>query len=171
MKDLIFFKVHQLKEKRKLRRSTLKELKKLDSRKLKIKRELQLRFKERELRFSERCTKLERMLKLRVKRGISSRIMPTLDQLSMLQLLEMVFHQIRRLINMKFNLRLYLLIRVYKNLAELCQIESLKIELVLIGLSSNSRRILPERRQLIWLLSKRLKLQLMLLLSNKRLKT
>lgn len=171
MKDLIFFKVHQLKEKRKLRRSTLKELKKLDSRKLKIKRELLLRFKERELRFSERCTKLERMLKSRVKREISSRIMQTLDQLSTLQLLEMVYHQIRRLINMKFNLRLYLLIRVYKNLAELCQIESLKIELVLIGLSSNSRRILLERRQLIWLLSKRLKLQLMLLLSNKRLKT
>jgi hypothetical protein len=115
MKDSIFFNQPSSKEKRKLKKSTLKELKKLDLEKPSTKKELLLKFKERELRFSERCIKQERTSKLKEKEEISSKIMLTLDLLFMLLLQEMVFHWTKKPINMRFNRKLCHLIRESKN--------------------------------------------------------
>jgi len=51
MKDSIFFNLLLSKEKRRPRKSTLKELRKSDLEKLSIKKELWLKFKEKESRF------------------------------------------------------------------------------------------------------------------------
>lgn len=59
------------KEKKRLRKSTLRELKKSDSRKLRTRKELLPRFKERESRSSEKCIKLERMLRSKERRETS----------------------------------------------------------------------------------------------------
>lgn len=114
-KDSIFFNQPSSKEKRKPKKNMLKEPKKSDLEKLSIRKELWPKFKERELRSSERCTRQERTLKLKEKEEISLRIMLTLDLPFMLQLLEMVFHWTKKPTNMRFNQRLCLLIRVLKN--------------------------------------------------------
>ena len=87
---------HSSRGRRRLKRSMLRELKKLDSRRLRIRRELWQKSREKELRFSERCTKPERMSKSRRAKEISLRITPILGQQSMPQLPEMVFLLIRR---------------------------------------------------------------------------
>lgn len=61
MRDLIFFSLLSSREKKKLRRNMPRELKKLDSRKPRIKRELWPRFRGRELRYLEKCTKPVKM--------------------------------------------------------------------------------------------------------------
>lgn len=83
----------------------LKGLKKSDSRRLKIKKDLLQRFKGRELRFSEKCIKQERMWRLRVTNVISLKSMPTLAQQCMLLLQETVFLLTRKQINTKFSPR------------------------------------------------------------------
>ena len=51
MKGLISFKVLQLKEKRRQKKSMLREQKKSDLKKQKTRKELQLKYKEKELKF------------------------------------------------------------------------------------------------------------------------
>jgi hypothetical protein len=70
MSDLISFRVLWLRGRKKQRKSMPKELRKLDSRKLKIKKELLLKFNAKESRYSVRCTKLVKMLRLRERREI-----------------------------------------------------------------------------------------------------
>ena len=82
-----------------------KELKKSDSKRQKIKRDLLPRFKGRELRFSEKCIKPVKTSKSRVINVILLKNMQTLVPLSMLQSLEMVSLWIRKQINTKFNQR------------------------------------------------------------------
>ena len=115
MKDSISSNLLSSKEKRKQRKSTLKELRKSDLEKPSIKKEHWLKFKERESRFLERCTKQERMLKSKEKEEISLKIMLTLDPQFMLQSLEMVFHWIKKPINMRSSQKLYLLIKELKS--------------------------------------------------------
>jgi len=114
-KDSIFFNPHLSKEKRKPRKSTHKEQKKSDLEKPSIKKELLPKFKERELRFLERCIKQERMLKLKEKEEISLKIMQTLDLPFMLQLQEMAFHWIKKPTSTRFNQKLCPLIKELKN--------------------------------------------------------
>lgn len=119
MKDSIYFNQPSLKEKRKLKKSMLKELKKFDLEKLNIKNELWPRFKEKELRFSEKCIKLVKMLKLKVKEEILLKIMLILDLLYMLQLQEMAFLLTKKLTSMKFNQKPCPPTKELKNLADL----------------------------------------------------
>lgn len=132
MKDSIFFNLLLLKERKKLKKSMHRELKKLDLEKLSIKKELLLRYKERELRFLERCTRLEKTLKLKVKEEILSKTTLTLDQQCMLQLLEMVFPLIKKQTNMKSNQRLYLLTKELRSSVDLYQLLFSNLRLVLI---------------------------------------
>lgn len=74
-----------------------------DSRKQKTRKESQLRYSERESKFLERCSKLERTLIKKENREILSKSILTLDQLSMLQSQEMDFLLIRKPPNMKFS--------------------------------------------------------------------
>ena len=61
MTDSISFRAHLLRERRKLRRSMHRGLKKSGSRKLKIRKEHLPKFKGKGSRSSERCTKLVKM--------------------------------------------------------------------------------------------------------------
>jgi len=121
MKDSISSNQHLLKEKKKLKKSMLKEPKKLDLKRLRIKKEHLLKFKEKESRFLERCIKQERMSRSRRERGILLKTMPTLDLLCMLQLLEMDSLLIKKLTNMKFNQRLLVPTKVLRSFQDLFQ--------------------------------------------------
>jgi hypothetical protein len=100
----------------------LKELKRLDLEKLSTRKELWQKFKERESRFLEKCIKQGRMLKSKVKEETLLRTMLTLDLLFTLQLPEMVSLWIKKLTSMKFNLKLYLLIKELRSLVDLFQL-------------------------------------------------
>ena len=150
-----------LKEKKKLKKDMPRELKKSDSRKLKIRKELSLRFKERESRFSERCTRPVKTSRSRAKREISSRTMLTLALQSMPQLLEMAFLLIRKLTNMKFSPRLFHHIRVSKNSADLCLTTSSNRRSVYRNSTLNSPTIFPGVKLAIWHNSRKPKNRLM----------
>ena len=143
MKDSIFCSQLLSREKRKLKKSTLKELRRSDLRKLKIKRDLWLKFRERESRFSEKCTKPERMLKSKEAREISSRNTPTLDLQFTPQLPEMVFLLIRKPTSTKSSQRLSPPTKASRSSADLSQVTFSKQKSASRNLNSTSRAIFP----------------------------
>lgn len=126
MKDLTFCNLLLSREKKKLKKSTLKELKRSDLRKLRTKKELLPRSKERESRFLERCIKPERMLRSKEVRETLSRNTQTLDPLFTLLSPEMAFLLIKKPTSMKFNLKPFPLIKVSRSSVDLCQVVSSK---------------------------------------------
>jgi len=116
MKDLIYSSQLSLKEKRKQKKNTHRKLKKLGLRKLSIRKGLLPKFRERELRFFVKCIKRGKMLRLREKEEILSKITLILAQQFMLQSLEMACHLTKRRINMKFSQKLFLHIKELKSL-------------------------------------------------------
>lgn len=70
MKDLIYSNLPLSKEKKKQKKNMLRKLKKLDLRKLNTRKEPLPKFKERELRYSVKCIRLEKTLKLKEKEEI-----------------------------------------------------------------------------------------------------
>lgn len=104
-KDWTFFRVRWLSERRTTKRNTRTELKKFAWKRLKSRSVLLPKFRERELRFSERCIRLGRILRLRATREILSKIMRTLAPLCMPLLQEMVYRLIKKRTNMRFSLR------------------------------------------------------------------
>ena len=127
----------------------LKELRRSDSRKQRIKKELSPRSRERESRFSERCTKQGRMLKLKARRETLLRIMLILDLLFMHQLLEMVCLWIRRQINMRFSQKLCPPIKELKSLANRYQTMYSRLRLASIKLIDHLRVSYQEEKRAI----------------------
>jgi hypothetical protein len=171
MKDLTFCNLLLSREKKKLKKSTLKELKRSDSKRLRIRKDLLPRFKERESRSLERCIKQERTSKLKEAREISLRNTPTLDHLYMLQSLEMVFLLIKKLTSMKFNQKLSHLTKVLRSLVDPFLQVSSKPKSVSRNSSLTSRIISQDLKFLILLNLKKLKPPLTLKSSNKDSKT
>jgi len=171
MKDLTFCNLLLSREKKKLKKSTLKELKRSDSRRPRTRRDLWLKFRERELRSLERCIKQERTLRSKEAREISLRNTPTLDHLYMLQSLEMVFLLIKKLTSMKFSRKLSHLTKVLRSLADPFLQVSSKPKSVFRNSSLTSRIIFQDLKFLISLNLKKLKPPLTLKSSNKDSKT
>ena len=150
MKDSTCFRAPLLKERRKVKRSMPRGLRRSVLRKLRPKRGSLLRFKERESRFSAKCTKRAKMWRWRIRKEIWLKNMRTLDHLYMLQSLETDYLLIRRQISMKFNLKLSRLTRAFKNWAGHWTQRFMTRKLVLTRLSLTSRKLLPVKRTPIW---------------------
>ena len=108
----------------------LKELKRSDLRRPRIKKGPLLRSRERESRSLEKCIKLERMLRSKELREISLRNTPTSGLRCTHQSQEMVFPWIRKLTSMKFNLRRCRLTKVSRSSVDLFQVAFFKLRLV-----------------------------------------
>ena len=171
MKDLTFCNLLLSREKKKLKKSMLKELKRSDLKRLKIRKDLSPRFKEKESRSLERCIKQEKTSKLKEVREISLRNIPILDHLYMLQSLEMVFLLIKKLTSMKFNQKLSHLIKVLRSLVDPFLQMSSKPKSVSRNSSSTSKIISQDLKFLTSLNLKKLKPLLTLKSSNKDSKT
>ena len=158
MRDSISCNQHLSKEKKKLKRNMLKELRKLDSRKLRIKKELLQRFRGRESRSLEKCTKQERMLKLKDRREISLKITLTLGLKFMLQSREWDFLSTKRPTSMKFSQKLYRRILELRSLVDHSQ-QRFSVQKSTLDLSTpSSKRASPEVTSFTSLNSRKLKL-------------
>jgi len=115
MKGSICFKVHWLSAKKTPKKSMHRELKRLGSRRLRIRKEHSLRSKENASRCSERCTKPAKMWRSRVLKEILSRNTLTSALLFTHQLLVKAYLLIKKLTNMRYNQRLSQPIRGYKS--------------------------------------------------------
>ena len=157
MSNLIYCNLLWLRGKKLLRRIMLRGLKKSDSKKWRIKKGQLLKFKDRESKFSEKCTKLERMSKSRVIREISLKSISTMDLLFTLPSPGMDSLLIKKLISMRFNQKLYHLTKVLKNFPDPYLIKYSTQRFQSISLNLISLKISIDKKQSILITSKRRK--------------